>query len=444
MVVGGENLIAFISRFVRTWISRCPSTTSSDGAPGSTSVSTRAPSSPSPWHASVSRLFVFTGCGMNVSLPASIREMSSRSSTRRISRSVWTWMIVRYSCTSSTESSACRRRSASTNPRTAVSGVRSSWLVMATKSDFSSSSSRSRMSISSCLARSRAACTTSETWSARRPSWSSRSRSIDPASLPALVQDADHGVPGTQRHHGFRGILLQARARELGPGRERFAPRHEPRAAPVPRVAVDARRDELLRAVGRLQEQHAERVALHLASDRLGDLLDPLRGILRGHPRQDRRVERGQVAASLGFALGGVLGALGGFLGRGRPLGGELGFLAERAREHAGDQRDDRRHPHAERHGRTDEVIARELLRQVHLPGDLRDEQDRERRERPQDPVPHRPFDRQEVRHHPCRVGRFGRRDPHPLQDHDRVQEERHGSHPVQVRGPSGLLRRTA
>ena len=138
--------------------------------------------------------------------------------------------------------------------------------------------------------------------------------------------------------------------------------------------------------------------------------------------------------------VGGVLGALGRLLGRGRPLGGELGFLAERAREHARDQRDDRRHPHAERHGRTDEVIARELLRQVHLPGDLRDEQDRERRERPQDAVAHRSFDRQEVGHHPGRVGRFGRRDPHPLQDHDRVQQERHGSDPVQVRRPSGLL----
>ena len=49
---------------------------------------------------------VFTGCGMNVSLPASILEISSRSSTSRINRSVWEWMIIRYSCTSSTESSA--------------------------------------------------------------------------------------------------------------------------------------------------------------------------------------------------------------------------------------------------------------------------------------------------------------------------------------------------
>ncbi len=151
-------------------------------------------------------------------------------------------------------------------------------------------------------------------------------------------------------------------------------------------------------------------------------------------------MERGQVAPSFGLAFDCVLGALGGLLGRRRPLRGELGFLAERAREHAGDQRDDRRHPHAERHGRTHEVIAGELLRQVHLPCDLRDEQDRERGERAQDPVAHRSLDRQQVGHHPGRVGWFRRRDPHPFQDHDRVQEERHGSHPVQVRGTPGLL----
>ena len=87
MVAGGENFDR-VHQQVREHLDQpLPVHDESDGAPGSTSVSTRTPSSPSPWHASVSRLLVFTGCGMNVSLPASIREMSSRSSTRRINRS---------------------------------------------------------------------------------------------------------------------------------------------------------------------------------------------------------------------------------------------------------------------------------------------------------------------------------------------------------------------
>ena len=193
-----------------------------------------------------------------------------------------------------------------------------------------------------------------------------------------------------------------------------------------------------------LEQQHAERVAFHLAADRLGDLLDALGGILRRDAGEDRRVERGQVAASLGFSLGGVLGSLGRFLGCGvRSVASSDSLRSELANTPA-TKRDDRGHPHAERDRGTDEVVARELLRQVHLPGDLRDEQDRERRERPEDPVPHRSLDRQEVGHHPGRVGGLRGRDPDPFQDHDRVQQERHGAHPSDVGEPSGLVRRTA
>ena len=91
-----------------------------------------------------------------------------------------------------------------------------------------------------------------------------------------------------------------------------------------------------------------------------------------------------------------------------------------------------------------DEVIAGELFRQVHLPRDLGDEQDRERRERAQDAVAHGALDRQEVGHHPRRVGGLRGSDPDPFQDHDGVQQERHGADPANVGELAGPAGRTA
>ena len=384
---------------------------------------------------------MFTGCGMNVSLPASILEISSRSSTSRINRSVWEWMIIRYSCTSSTESSACRRRSASTNPRTAVSGVRSSWLVIATKSDLSSSSSR-KPDEHLLLPGAQPGGLDDQRDLVRQATELQQALAVDrPRLVASFVQDADDGVAGPQRHDRLRRVLSQAGPRELGPGCERLAPGDEARVAPVPGVAVDPRCDQLLRAsLARLQQQHTERVALHLAAHGFGDLLDALGGILGRDAGEDRRMERRQVATGLGLPLRGFLRSQGRLFGGERSIRRVLGFFAERAGEHPRDQGDDRGHAHAERDRRPDEVIAGELLRQVHLPSDLRDEQHGQRRERPQDPVSHGTLDRQEVGHDPGRVGGFGGRDPDPFEDDDGVQQEGHGADPSEVGQAPGLV----
>ena len=163
---------------------------------------------------------------------------------------------------------------------------------------------------------------------------------VDGSRLVApFVQDADDRVAGPQRNDRFRRVLAKARPRELGSRGERFAAGDEPGVPPVARVAVDARGDQLLRAsFTGFEQQHPERVALHLTAHRLGDLLDALGRIFRRDAGEDRRVERRQVAASLGLPLGGFLSSQGRFLGGERPVRRVLGFLAERAGEHARDQ----------------------------------------------------------------------------------------------------------
>ena len=161
---------------------------------------------------------------------------------------------------------------------------------------------------------------------------------IDRARLvAALVQDPDHGVAGPQRTTASAGSCCRLGRASSGPRRTARC-RDEPGVRVGTRVAVDAGRDQLLTtAVAGLEQQDPERVALHLAAHRLGDLLDALGRILRCDAGEDRRVERLEVPPGLGFSPGGFFRLLGRLLGDERPFGRAVGFPAERAGEHPRD-----------------------------------------------------------------------------------------------------------
>ena len=176
--------------------------------------------------------------------------------------------MSRYSRVSSGDSSVTAAADMSTKPRIPASGVRSSWLVTATKSDFIWSSSRSRLTVASWSARRRADSRTRPSWSASRSS-SSRRPSPVPAIGDALVDRAHDLAPGAHRRDEI-GAVGDRRAL-LGGGRDRARGGGEPVAAQVPGVADDAHR-VVDRLPGRTRpaDEQPERRAAELAGDRVG------------------------------------------------------------------------------------------------------------------------------------------------------------------------------
>ena len=162
----GENLIALDTRFVNTWISRSASPITSAAL---SSLETRSVTFASRARAS-SPATVMSSSGVirsrscrTVDWPASILSMSRMSLMRRINRSVLLIAICSSSRPRPGRSPVLPPRMRPSAPRIEVSGVRSSWLTVETKSVFSRSSSLS-FTMSSCNWRSRA-CMLTDTWS---------------------------------------------------------------------------------------------------------------------------------------------------------------------------------------------------------------------------------------------------------------------------------------
>ena len=290
--------------------------------------------------------------------------------------------------------------------------------MMATKSDFISSSSRSRRSVSSCRARRRAACTTNATWSASRPSSSSRSRSMPPGSWPPARaagrslrrrRAAARPPPRGRRRLGRRE--LAAPTERLLPRRTRVFRARSPGSPCTPSAtsSSSARRPRARAAAPRTSRTRAR-----------GRPPRPSTGCPgRGPPRRRRRGSR--CGTPRGRAAPRPLA--GRRLRLVRPLPRPRRRSRRRSRPRAGASwrtarrptRSTAAMPTRNATAGPDEVVAGELFRQVHLPGDLRDEQDRERSERAEDAVADRALDRQEVGHHPRRVGGLRRRRPRPI-----------------------------
>ena len=168
------NLKALPSRFVSTWVMRIESPRSSAGTAGSRvqlnrellAVGHRSPPTPRCRGRSWRTL---NGATSRSSLPASRRETSRMSLTRRRSRFPDRWMISTRWCSWGSRSPSA---SISVAPSTLVSGVRTSWLMLARNSDFaalaSSAATRVRSSsrrISLLSVMSSATPCTPTTWS---------------------------------------------------------------------------------------------------------------------------------------------------------------------------------------------------------------------------------------------------------------------------------------
>ena len=147
----GVNFTAFWQRFTRHWRSFSRSHWSRGRSPGSqltlspffrASGRIVATASRMSWAGSTSAM-------MSRTRPASILEMSRIEvmSWRRFSP--FSMMIPRYSFCSSVSGPPSPSSIISEYPITLVSGVRSSWLIVARKLDFSRSSSFSRAKLSS-------------------------------------------------------------------------------------------------------------------------------------------------------------------------------------------------------------------------------------------------------------------------------------------------------
>ena len=210
--------------------------------------------------------------------------------------------MPRYSCVSFVESSACRAAQRVDEP--ADRRERGAELVARDGDEVGLQLVQLPEPLQHLLLVRRAGgrpATTSETWSASRTELEQTLRSIEPGcSLPRSCRTPDHGVTAARSGTtASAGPAAGSAAPSPRPGRERLAPGDE-------RLFVPGSRGRRRRPGGeavsptwpRLEQQDAERVALHLAADRLGDLLERLpevRGVGLG---QDRGVERRQVAVA--------------------------------------------------------------------------------------------------------------------------------------------------
>ena len=226
---GGENFSAFCSRFVRIWTAAA-GPRRSGGRARLVQRSTRDAGSPSPWH-DLGRGTVVRG--HRLAAERDLPGLDPRDDEEVLHQSDQPVGLLvddrpGTRCVSSADSSASRRRSVSTNPRIAASGVRSSWLVIATKSDFISSSSRSRLSVSSCRRGGGRPARPARSDRRAGPAGAAvRDRSRRP--VPALVQRCRSAPPRAQRHHGLGGSAAGSAASSRGPEANGSLAGEEPR-----------------------------------------------------------------------------------------------------------------------------------------------------------------------------------------------------------------------
>ena len=192
---------------------------------------------------------------------------------------------------------SARRTSISTKPRIPASGVRSSWLVIATKSVFIASSSVSRWTIAVCSARRRVASSVTPSWSAIVCNASTRAAPAAPAprSCNAPTTAPRSRIGTTRSSPAADRVPLHRRAgHRTRRGEQRFAEQ-------VARVARDARYVEaVLTCCAGRPDEDAERVAAQLVRDARRGVPKDLGQVLGLCVRKHRGVERRDLSLRFG------------------------------------------------------------------------------------------------------------------------------------------------